>query len=49
MIARYVTVWVVRLPVCAVAGAALVECKPVRHRAGDQPALLQSAHREIGP
>lgn len=49
MIARYVAVWVVFFPVCAVAGAALVECKPVRHRAADLPALLQSAHYEIGP
>ena len=45
MIARYVAVWIVLLPICAVAGAALVECKPVRHRAADQPALLQSAHQ----
>ena len=49
MIAGYVTVWVVFLSVGAVAGAALVECKPVRHRAAHLPALLQSAHYEIGP
>ena len=49
VIARYVAIWIVLFSVCAVAGAALVECKPVRHRAADLPALLQSAHRKIGP
>ncbi len=44
MVARYITIWIVLLSVCAVAGAALVECKPVRHRAADLPVLLQSAH-----
>ena len=49
MIARCVPIWIVLLPICAVAGAALVECKPVRHRAADLPVLLQSAHRANGP
>ena len=49
MIARCVTVWIVLFSVCAVAGAALVEREPVRHRAADLPALLQSAHRANGP
>jgi hypothetical protein len=49
MIARGVAVWVVRFAVSAVAGAALVESEPVRHRAADLTALLQSAHRGYGP
>ena len=49
VIARHVPIWIVLLSVCAVAGAALVEREPVRHRAADLPALLQSAHRTNGP
>jgi hypothetical protein len=45
MIARDVAVRVVRLAVSAVAGEALVESEPIRHRAADLPGLLQSAHR----
>ena len=45
MIARGIAVRVVRLAVSAVAGAALVESEPIRHRAADLPGLLQSAHR----
>ncbi len=48
VVARDVTVSIVRLAVCAVAGAALVESEPVRHRAGDLTTLLQSAHRANG-
>ena len=49
VVAGYITIWIVLFSVCAVAGAALVEREPVRHRATDLPALLQSAHRTNGP
>jgi len=48
MVAGDVAVCIVRLAVSTVAGAALVESESVRHRAGDLPALLQSAHRKKG-
>ena len=49
MIAGYVTVWVVFLSVCAVAGAALVECKPVRHRAADLQPFFNLLIMKLGP
>lgn len=48
VVASNVAVGIVRLAVGAVAGAALVEIEPVRHRAGDLTVLLQSAHRPNG-